>query len=87
MSVSVCYMVSVHVSIHVSVCFETVGQCSFVVYILGSFQVCGCLSIVIEAWKCHCVGIFHLQLLEVLWNSPWVCECAEHRVPIQSGAP
>ena len=41
-------MVSVHVSIHVSVCFETVGQCSFVVYILGSFQVCGCLSIVIE---------------------------------------
>ena len=87
MSVLVCHMVIVHVSIHVSVHFEVVGQCSLVVYILGSFQVCGCLSIVIEAWKYHCVGTSHLQLLEVLWNSPWVCECAEHRVHVWSGAP
>ena len=47
---------------------------------------CGCLSIVVEVWKCHCVGTFLLQLLEVLWNVLWVCGYAEHRVSVLSSA-
>ena len=38
---------------------------------LGSFYMCGCLSVVVEAWKCHCVRTFLLQLLEILWNFLW----------------
>ena len=57
--------------------------------LLGSIHLQGCLSIDVEVWKCLHVGIFHLQSLEVLMNSPWLviyslmCECAECRVPVQ----
>ena len=60
-------------------------------FVLGPFlevSICRVASaLVFEVWKCLHVGIFHLQSLEVLWNSPWlkiwICECAECRVPVQ----
>ena len=64
MSVSMCHMVSVHISVHVSVGFETGGYCFFVVHILLIFLY-GLVPqqdwYVFHVWTCNC--LFSLQEL------------------------